>query len=210
MLTPSLSRAICLFAIGLGGCAVDHFDIPYTEQQRNRTVIEEQSQQVVPNAIVAFIWRANVADGHASRLTCEHTELTRSDDQGRYAIPTWRGRSPMIQAIYKRGLSKKYDAEANRRGVDIMIAFNGSSTDRYTELGYILNALNCDERESRNDKDLFIAMNEEAIAMVRTEADARAAEVFQGMVDFVLYGEDEARARHTARAVARTKSESAR
>ncbi len=207
----SITRIAFISAIVLGGCAVTHIDIPYTEEQRHRTVVETQSQRPVPGAIVLFLWDRRESTPPAGGITfCDHMELARSNDQGRYTVPTWRGRSPMIVAIYKRGLSRDYVRESDQRGVDVMNPFTGTTTERYTELGRILNSMGCDERELRNAKELLEAMNDEGIAIARTETDAKASESLQTALERVLYGGDEARRRHTERAVDRSNRGSAK
>jgi len=189
----------------LPACSTIYGDTQYNDEQRNRIILESATRQPIHGVITAFEWERTDADIGATRTYCVHAEIAISDQSGRYSVPTWRGLSPMIMAHYKVGMTDARERQSYERGIDLIKPFEGTTRQRFEQLGRILNSLNCPEDDIRRMKSLFVTINEEAQSLVRSDEDLRMAEMFQIEADSAVYGSDEAQRRYLARMTERNK-----
>jgi hypothetical protein len=141
-----------------------------------------------------------------SNTVCTHVAMLRTDEQGRYSIPNWRGQTLGASVPFKPGYSEVNDPVAWNQGIDYMKRSTGSTKDRYEELYRIIQTFSCnDEPEGKNLLELYRAMYDEARAIAKTEADALHVDKFLGQLEVAMFGSDEATRRSSEREVKRNK-----
>jgi hypothetical protein len=179
-------------ALSTASCAVSYTDVPYSPEQLQRRVVDARTGGGIADAIVVFLWDRNETDiGHASRTLCYRVDMTRTDAQGRYALPSWNERMPMIATIYKKGLVDDRDAIASSKGIDKMSKGSEDFATRLAELRPLL--IRCGEDEDRKLLEFYRALLDEARSLAKTDAERRQADSsFLWYVDAAQYGRDAA------------------
>jgi hypothetical protein len=191
-----VASAVLVIAAFATSCATSVTDMSYSDVELNRRIVDANTGHAIPNAIVVFKWNQSEGDiGHGSRTFCVRVEMRRADVDGRYSVPSWEGRKPMIAVIYERSYSRVNDPAARARGIDKVERHMGPSTERLIELERIYAPLNCPESEDRKLVELYEAMYDEAKSIARAPKDAEAVEAALRILEVAKYGEAEANRR---------------
>jgi hypothetical protein len=187
------------------GCA-QYSDLPYTEAELHRQVIDKETGKGIPDVLVAFKWTRNEGfSPGGSNTACDHIAMLHTDGEGRYTIASYRGRMGGVAAIYKPGYSEINDPVARREGRDYLKPFRGTAGERFEEIGGVFSPLNCGDAEAKNVLELYRAVYQEAKSIAATEADALRVDRFLASLEAVTYGQKEAIKRITERALKREK-----
>jgi hypothetical protein len=173
-------------------CAVTYTDARYPPEQVNRQVVDAATGRGLEAAFVVFEWdRQEVDIGHGSRVFCYRVEMTRTDTEGRYTIPTWEGRMGMIRTIYSRRFTRAHEPIAASKGIDKMKMGSEDFATRLAELRPLL--IRCGEDEDRKLLEFYRALLDEARSLAKTDAERRQADSsFLWYVDAAQYGRDAA------------------
>jgi hypothetical protein len=191
-----VASAVLVVAVFATSCATSVTDMSYSDVELNRRIVDANTGHAIPNAIVVFKWNQSEGDiGHGSRTFCVRVEMRHADVDGRYSVPSWEGRKPMIAVIYKRSYSRVNDPAARARGIDKMERHIGSGSERLVELERIYAPLNCPKSEDIKLVELYEAMYNEAKAIAQTSKDAQAVEGALRILEVAKHGEAEASSR---------------
>lgn len=166
-----LTQAILLFLflLALWGCGLSGDAI-------HGKVVDEQTGQPVPNAIVVARWRGDLFAFVESQTVCVHVDTATTDEKGQYRLPAWRKRNdlgwvrdvmPVIN-IYKQGYSHTYQRSDN---VQYLKPFTGTREERFEYLSRV--GVSCSHKQQTeiNLLPLYKALYEEArtLALTRDE-----------------------------------------
>jgi len=182
-------------ALATASCSVTYTNVPYRPEQLQRRVVDAQTGHGIADAIVVFKWNRSEADiGHGSRVFCYRVGMTRSDSEGRYAIPSWEDRRPMIASIFKKGLIEDHDPIARANGIDKLKRGSEDFSQRREELGR--SRVHCTDEEDRKLLGLYEGIYEDARSIARTSQEKRTVDrYFLSPLDTARFGPEEARRR---------------
>jgi len=199
----STRAAMIAVALSISACVVNYTDVPYSAEQLQRRVVDARTGEGIADAMVVFLWDRNETDfGHASRTTCYRVEMTRTDSQGRYALPSWNGRMPMIASIFKKGLVEDSDPIALSKGLHGMKKGSADTSKRIEELGRAL--VQCNDTEDKKLLGLYEAIYDDGRSVAKSPQEKRLVDrYFLSPLDTVRYGGDEARRRAHQREIER-------
>lgn len=194
--TAAFALVLATFATS---CATSVTDIPYSDVELTRRIVDVTTGHAIPNAMVVFKWNQSEGDiGHGSRTFCVRVEMLHADSDGRYRVPSWSGRGPMIAVIYKPGYTRIDNTEATRKGIDMMTRAAEGFPKRSAELSS--NLLRCTNDEDRKLLELFQAIHEEARSVAQTAHERRAADrLFLAPAEAAQFGREEATRRALGR-----------
>lgn len=179
-------------ALVAASCAVTYTDAHYGPEEVNRQVVDATTGEGIADAIVVFEWDRSEADiGHGSRVFCYRVEMSRTDSHGRYAIPSWEGRLPMIMSIFKRSFVLANDPIARAKGIDKLKPGSQDFLQRRAELSSA--KVRCTDEEDRKLLALYEEIYEDAKGAAKTPSERRIAELyFLEPVEAAQYGAKEA------------------
>jgi hypothetical protein len=129
--------------------------------------------------------------------------MLHTDGEGRYTIASYRGRMGGVVAIYKPGYSEINDPVARREGRDYLKPFRGGTMKQaFENLGAGMRGTSCNSEEDRSLLDLYRALYEEALQIVKSGRENDLMEdslMFRGEIE--MHGLEEARKRALGRQV---------
>ena len=123
------------------GCAIHYTDV--SGMERSRRVVDKATGAGVPEAFVVSQWDENRAGFGANTTFCARLAVVKTGADGRYMIPDWHGRVPLVNRIYKRGYQRSPDEAATNQGVDYLARSTKSGTERIEEVNNYL--VRCNE-----------------------------------------------------------------
>lgn len=173
-------------------CAVTYTDARYPPEQVNRQVVDAATGRGLAAAFVVFEWdRQEVDIGHASRVFCYRLEMTRTDAEGRYTIPTWEGRMGMIMSIYKRGYARAHEPIAASKGIDMMKRASADFLHRREELSSA--KVRCTDDEDRKLLAFYEELYKEATSISDSAQERQVVDkFFLEPLEAARYGREEA------------------
>jgi hypothetical protein len=186
------SLAILVGVTLFAACSVTHTNIPYTEQERHRRVVDKITGEGIAGAFVVFSWDRHEADiGHGSRTLCVQIEVAKTGADGSYTVPQWHGYSPMIHRIYKPLYTWIYDEKADQKGMDLLSKLGKTGQERGEELTRM--AVRCTEDQDRKMLELYQALYEELKASAGPKGVQPNDEAFfLGRIESAQFGYEEA------------------
>ena len=165
-----------LFALPLTACALSGEAI-------EGKVLEEGTNQPIPNAIVVARWIGTAFSFVESPTVCVHVLTTTTDAEGKYRFPAWRKESPLkgvrdvrpIVTAYKPGYQLAQSYPANN---PLLKSFAGTREERLKYLERLSSATRCGEAKE-SEKNLLPfkkALYEEAHAIAVSKEDKEIVE----------------------------------
>lgn len=182
-------------ATAIFGCAIHYTDVSGTE--RNRRVVDKATGAGVPEAFVVFQWDENRVGFGANTTFCTRVAVLKTSPDGRYTVPDWYGRVPLVNRIYKRGYVSVSDGASMNRGVDYVAPSGKSGDERGEELNKMV--VGCSEGEDRKLIEYYRALHDELRTTMPPGTTSRFDRAFEARIETAMYGRDEAFRRHEDR-----------
>ncbi len=159
-----------LFALPLGGCA------SLSAEPLEGHVLEEGTHKPIPEAIVIARWDKTYSSLVDTTTVCVHVESATTDEQGRYQLPRWRGKTPNHIDTYKTGYERSneyFRTKAYLQHNDILKLFTGTGEERLAYLSRM--AVSCSDKKEIeiNLLPLYKALYEEARSLAVTKKEDR-------------------------------------
>jgi len=178
-------------ATAITGCAIHYTDVSGTE--RNRRVVDKATGVGVPEAFVVFQWDQDRDSFAHSTTTCARLAVLKTGAEGRYTVPDWFGRVPLVNRVYKRGYVSARDDVAFNQGVDYIARSGKTGADRIEEINNYL--IRCGDGEERKLLEYYRALYDEFRAELPRGKSMRIEEEYTYSVDLAQFGRDEAERR---------------
>lgn len=182
-------------ATAITGCAIHYTDVSGTE--RNRRVVDKATGGGVPEAFVVFQWDQDRDTFAHSTTTCARLAVVKTGADGRYMVPDWGGRVPLVNRIYKRGYVSAADDVSMNRGVDYITSSTRTGDDRGEELNHVM--MGCNDDEDRKLIEFYQALYDELRATMPMGKKSRFDRAFEARIEAATYGSDDAFRRHEER-----------
>lgn len=139
-------------------------------------VLEAGTKKPLPGAIVIARWeKTYVSIGHSSSA-CVHVESAVTDEQGRFRLPTWRGKTPHDLDTHKPGYERSPERDGTAGEYDVVLQpFTGTKEERLKYLQRVNSATGCGSagESKKNLLPLAKALYEEALGLAKTEDEKK-------------------------------------
>lgn len=178
-------------ATAITGCAIHYTDVSGTE--RNRHVVDKATGVGVPEAFVVFKWNEERDSFAHSSTLCARIAVLKTGPDGRYTVPDWYGRVPLVNRIYKRGYVPAADQASMDRGIDYVTRSGKTGAERIEEINDYL--IRCGDGEERKLLDYYRALYDEFRAELPRGNSMRIEEEYIYSVELAQFGRDEAERR---------------
>lgn len=180
------------------------------------TVLEEGTNQRIPDAIVVVLWRGTAFGFGHTQTVCLHGESATTDGQGRYYISRWR---KSIEPAGVRGLEKVIvshkpghqwsSASSTKNEVQYLRRFVGTREERLAYLKQVEYATRCPNAKEleKNFLVFYRTLHEEAKSLVVTMDEQRIADGFLTKIEMIELGYETAMKRAIDRAERRKRQQ---
>ncbi len=183
---------ICVaIATMAGGCAIHYTDVSSTK--RDRRVVDKATGTGVPEAFVVFQWDQDRDTFAHSTTTCARLAVLKTGPEGRYTVPDWYGRVPLVNRIYKKGYVSAVDDVSMNQGVDYIARSGKTGAARIEEINTYL--IRCGDGEERKLLDYYRALYDEFRAELPRGQSMRIEQSYIYSVELAQFGRDEAERR---------------
>lgn len=167
-------------------------------------VLEVGTNKPLAGAIVIARWDKTYSSLVDTTTVCIHVESAVTDEQGRFRLPTWRGKAPSWGTdVHKPGYERSSEHHGTRTGEYdyVLKPHAGTREERLKYLLKINRTTGCNSA-SESEKNLFPlrkAVYEEAEQLTKTSEDRKTLEDLLYSKEIIELGYEAAQKRHLKR-----------